>query len=482
MSQHPNQAQGRALAPSLAALVLAAVVLFAPPVLNDPDTYWHLAAGQWILDHGRVPHVDVFSYSRPGIPWVAHEWLSEVLMALAWRAGGWAGMLVPLAAAAGAAAWLLVRSLSRALGGVTLLMVSVLAIGCMAPSLLARPQLFMLPMLLLWTGAMMRAREEQRAPPLATALLMTVWANLHGSYVFGFLVAGAFGLDALLEEKDRRWATIRDWGLFGLATFAAALVTPHGLAGLTYPFQVMGMTSLPNIVEWRSADFSEPSLFELAMLATVFVCLSRGVRVRIAPLLLLLGLLYMSLQHSRHQLVLAALAPLILAEPLARALGQKPASAPVRLLVLIPTLAAAAVLFAVRLAVPLTRTDGPASPIAALAHVPASLAAQPVFNDYDFGGYLIFKGVRPFIDGRSDMYGDAFTQAYFRAIKPDRALFAGILQRNRVAWTLMAPGNPAVAVLDQAGWRRLYADRYAVVQQRPAQNGGVLNIPPTPAR
>ena len=97
-----------ALAPSLAALVLAAVVLFAPAVLNDPDTYWHLAAGQWILDHGRVPHVDVFSYSRPGIPWVAHEWLSEVLMALAWRAGGWGGMLVLFAVAMGAAAWLLV--------------------------------------------------------------------------------------------------------------------------------------------------------------------------------------------------------------------------------------------------------------------------------------------------------------------------------------------------------------------------------------
>jgi hypothetical protein len=482
LSQHPIEAQGSALAPSLAALVLAAVVLFAPAVLNDPDTYWHLAAGQWILDHGRVPHVDVFSYSRPGIPWVAHEWLSEVLMALAWRAGGWAGMLVLFAVAMGAAAWLLVRRLSKAMGGVTLVAASALAISCMAPSLVTRPQLLMLPVLLLWTDELMRAREEQRAPRIAAALLMTLWANLHGSYVFGFVLAAAFGLDALLEAKGRRWLIVRDWGAFGVATLAAASMTPHGPAGLAYPFQIMSMASLQGVAEWRAEDFSKLSVFELAMLATLFVCLSRGVRIRTAPLLLLLGLLQMSLQHSRHELVLAAVAPLILAEPLARALGQKPGSAPLRTPVLISTLAAAAVLCAIRLAVPLTRADGPESPITALAHVSPGLAAQPVFNDYNFGGYLIFKGVRPFIDGRTDMYGDAFNQAYFRAVSPDRPQLASILQRNRVAWTLMAPGNPAVAVLDQAGWRRLYADRYAVVQQRPAQNERPLNIPPTPAR
>ncbi|MGH6964565.1 MAG: hypothetical protein ACREE0_08760, partial [Phenylobacterium sp.] len=212
MSENRIEAQARVLAPSLAAVAFAAVVLFAPSLFGDPDTYWHLATGGWILDHGRVPHVDVFSYTKAGAPWVAHEWLSDLLMALAWRAGGWSGLLVAFAAAAAAAAWLLVRRLSFNLGGITLILVSVLALASTTPSLLARPQLFMLPVLLLWVGELATAREHHRAPRLAAALLMTLWANLHGSFVFGFLLAGAFGLDALVEDKERRWSTIREWG------------------------------------------------------------------------------------------------------------------------------------------------------------------------------------------------------------------------------------------------------------------------------
>jgi hypothetical protein len=465
--RNTETAWARALTPPIAAVLLAAVVLFAPPILNDPDTYWHLATGGWILDHGRVPHVDVFSYSAAGAPWVAHEWLSDVFMAMAWRAGGWGGMLIVFAAAAGATAWLLARRLSNAIGGVTLLFASVLAISCMAPSLLARPQLLVLPVMLLWVGQLTKARELHRAPPLSAVLLMTLWANLHGSFVLGLLVAGAFGLDALIEDKAQRAATIRQWGVFGVASLAATLLTPNGLAGLTYPFQILGMTSLPGIVEWRAADFSQPSILELTMLATLFVCLGRGVRLRTAPLLLLLGLLHMALQHSRQILPLAVLAPLILAEPLGRALGHEPMRVRLRPILLASTLVAAIALFAVRLAVPLTRTDGPSSPVTAMAHVPPDLARQPVFNDYGFGGYLIFKGVRPFIDGRSDMYGDTFTQNYFRAVRPDPIFLADLLQRNGVTWTVLAPGNPAVGVLERAGWRRLYSDRFAVVQIRP---------------
>ncbi len=83
----------------------------------------------------------------------------------------------------------------------------------------------------------------------------------------------------------------------------------------------MTMTILPNITEWRAANFAQVTTFELAILATLFVCLYRGVRMRLVPLLLLLGLLHMSLQHVRHQLVLVMVAPLILAEPLARGAG-----------------------------------------------------------------------------------------------------------------------------------------------------------------
>ena len=80
----------------LAGLGLAAISLFlftlaafSPHVLGDGDTWSHLATGEWIIAHGSAPHVDPFSHSMAGEPWTAHEWLSEVLLSLAFRLGGW---------------------------------------------------------------------------------------------------------------------------------------------------------------------------------------------------------------------------------------------------------------------------------------------------------------------------------------------------------------------------------------------------------
>src|SRR5260221_166583 len=85
-----------------AALVAFTVFLFARGVLNDGDTYWHLAAGEWMLSHGLILRRDVFSFSHAGQAWDTHEWLTEVVMALAFRLGGWDGLLLLAASAAAA--------------------------------------------------------------------------------------------------------------------------------------------------------------------------------------------------------------------------------------------------------------------------------------------------------------------------------------------------------------------------------------------
>lgn len=469
---HDEIRNSRVLAPLSAGLVMLALILFAPQVLNDGDTYWHLATGQWILAHGRVPTHDPFSFTMAGAPWVAHEWLSDLLMAVGHGLAGWSGTVTLLALSVGAATWMLVRRLSLNLSGVTLIATTAMALACMSESLLARPQLFMLPLATAWTIEMLAARDADRPPRLVFALLMVLWANLHGSYVLAFVIAGAFGLEALtqLGQKEGgadRLKVIRGWGLFGLVSLACAMVTPLGPMGLIHPFSLMGMKILPHIVEWRSEDFSQLSPFAIALLATLYVCLGRGVRVPPVRLLLLLALLFMSLQHVRHQLVLAVLAPLILAAPVGEALGHttqrvRPPRA------LLAGFAVACVLLAgLRLALPIQRVDGPTSPVTALAHVPADLATQPVLNGYGLGGYLIFKGVRPFIDGRADMYGDDFTEAYFQAVEPDPLLLKALLAKHRIAWTIFGPEEGSVKLLDaDPQWERVYADRYAVVHRQ----------------
>jgi hypothetical protein len=88
-------------------------------------------------------------------------------------------------------------------------------------------------------------------------------------------------------------------------------------------------------------------------------------------------------------------------------------------------------------------------------------------NGYAFGGYLIWSHVRPFIDGRAEMYGDAMLGLYGKLEAGDPATVERTLERYDIAWTIFAPDAEIVAILDrEPGWRRLYADAYAVVHVR----------------
>ena len=459
-----------ALSPAslISALLAMALVLFQGSVFNDPDTFWHIAAGSWMIEHREVLHRDVFSLTYPGRPWASHEWLAEIVMAGAYKAGGWTGVLLLFAGSLGLAAWMLARGVARWLGPLGQAAALVLAFLVVGPTVLARPHLLMLPILVGWTLEMLAARHEGRAPRWWFAILTGAWANLHGSFVFGFVLAGGFGLEALIAPGADRLKVIRDWGLFGGLMVLAALATPHGVSGLIAPFSIMLMGTLNQIIEWRPANFSSFTPFEAGLLVTLLVCLARGVQVPLLRLILLLFILHMALQHQRHQLVVAAVAPLLLAEPIGRAFGRgAPGKAsmtlPARLLLVLGVI----VLAASRLMAPATRADDAITPVSALAHVPASLAAKPVFNAYNFGGYLIFKGVKPFIDGRADMYGDAFVKRYTAINGGDPAAVEAALKQYNIAWTITQPHEGIVAVLDKhPGWRRIYADKYAVVMAR----------------
>ena len=135
-----------------------------------------------------------------------------------------------------------------------------------------------------------------------------------------------------------------------------------------------------------------------------------------------------------------------------------------------------ALVVAARLAIPQPRTDGPTAPISAVAHTPAALRNEPVLNDYDFGGYLIFDGIRPYIDGRADMYGDAFVADDDKLQRGDHAAIARAIARWRFGWAISRPDRPLAAALARSpGWRRIYADPYAVV----LQNTGAATVTPS---
>lgn len=451
-----------------AAALAFAVTAFAPQVLNDGDTFLHIAAGRRMLADHAILFNDPFSFTAVHAPWNAHEWLAEIVMALSYQAGGWSGLVCLFAAAAALAAGLLAWHLGRWLEPQAQAIATILALSCMTGSLLARPHLLALPLLVIWTAELVEARSARRAPSWLLLPVMVVWVNIHASFLLGLALAGGLALEALIEDTAARAKTFRAWGLFGVAAVGACLINPHFVQGVIFPLSLMGTASLANVDEWQPTDLSHLQPIALVVAAALYVLLTRGVRLTAMRTLILLGLLYMTLQHQRHQIVFAAIAPLLLAEPLARALKMRTertrtllsAAAAAGAMALIASLSVARFVF------PLVRGDDAVSPVTALADVPAQLRATPVLNDYSFGGYLIFAGVRPFIDSRAELYGDAALKRYAALIKPDAAALDAAIARYGIRWSILNPQSPMVAELQARGWRRVHADRFAIVQLR----------------
>lgn len=473
-----------------------AFALVMSSALADGDTGWHIGTGKWILEHRLVPRTDPFSFSAEGHPWMAHEWLSEVVMAVAWAVAGWRGIMLLFGSAAAALYALLALHLRKWMTpgatALTLLCVSV----ALLPAYLARPHMLALPLLAGWMLLMIQAREQGRAPSLWLGLLMLIWVNAHASFIVGIAIAGAFGLEALIDaERAQRGHVIRDWGVFGAILLIAGLCNPAGLHAYEYPFYVSQLELLQYISEWNPASFGEISMFEILLLFTLFFLLARPTRIPVIRLLMLLGFLHLALEHIRQLAVLAVIAPILLAEPLGRAwnngvpLPHPPLMRTIRAeaVQLWPLLATALLLFtgmiALRLAIPFDRPDSRGVPQAALSALPQDLRTRPVFNEYSFGGLLVLEGIRPFIDGRSDMYGDAFTTDYFEMARGDIARWRRADARWKFAWTILPPDNALVPLLDkEPGWRRVHTDEWAVIHAADTRRGAEFRQAPVSER
>ncbi|HZL59707.1 MAG TPA: hypothetical protein VFC38_08395 [Stellaceae bacterium] len=470
--------------PVLVALVAFATVLASgATLLGDPDTFWHIVAGRWIIAHHAVPRIDIFSNSVPGTPWVAHEWLAETVFAPLYDRFGWNGPVLATALAFAASLAILTRALLRWLEPVHALAFMATSWAMALPHLLTRPHVLALPILIFWFAALAQARSNARAPSLWLAPLMALWANLHGGYVVGLVFAGLFAGEAVLLAPGRaaRLVALRRWAPFVGLSILAALATPHFLEGLYFPFQLIRMKfALSVLVEWQSPNFQTIQPLEIWLMLALALTFGFGVRLPPTRIAMLLLLLHMSLAHQRHAELLGLVAPLLVAEPIAELLRRRRAVAASALDETFAALAGragvfgcvgvglfAAALGLVFLAHPLLRKPDGYAPAAALDAAKAAHLRGPVFNDYDFGGYLIFSGVAPFIDGRADMYGDAFIKRYVEATRGINDDLPKLLDDYHIAWTLLGANTTAATLMaHRPGWSRLYADDTAIIDVR----------------
>ena len=452
----------------------AVLILAGDRLLLDPDTQWQITVGQWILDHHAVPHTDVYSFTMGGQPWISTQWLAQLVYAEVYAWLGWTGPVVLAASASAVTFALLARYLVRNLSESASLVFVAVALALTAPHLLARPHVLALPIMVAWIGELIAAADRRAAPSFLLLPLMTLWANVHGGFVFGLAMIAPIALDAVLgAASDRRAALAMRWAMFAVLSLAASCCTPYGWESLLASRKILALGSaLPLITEWRAADFTNLGPFEICLLGGLGLALYRGIKLPPLRIVILLGLIHMALAQGRAAEILALLAPLILAVPLARQIGKAEAAhspVPVRgamLAGLAIVLAAGTLTFAsMHRFAPYTRN----SPVAAVTEL-KKLNVERVFNDYDFGGYLIASGVAPFIDGRTELYGEKFFVDHNAAsglMEPDN-LFR-LLGEYRIQATLLRTQSAATKLLDHIdGWEKVYSDDVATIHLRKA--------------
>ncbi|MGP9821714.1 hypothetical protein ACTZWW_16985 [Salinarimonas sp. NSM] len=463
------------------ALALAACLLVelrrAPLLLADPDTQWHVTIGQHILATGTWPRADLWSHTFIGEPWIAKEWLSQILLGGAHLAAGWPGVafLASLAIAI-KVSWLLAFLMRRLEPRVALLAFLACAFLVLHGSL-ARPHILAHLLMIGWLVGVTQAVERGRAPPLALALLMIPWANMHASFPLAIGLAGLLGVEALARAPAAgRLRLAVSWAGFGLLAVACTTLTPYGATPLLVAISVFeAREAVLYIGEWQPLEPFGAHWFVLPAVAGAALAVGaigrrdpRAGLVR-GAIVLLCG--YMALQHQRFVPDFAIVTLVVLADPLARLwprLAAPPRSAPTRAARLAVGGVLAAALVAALLLPRASMAPHPrVTPLAALETARAAgIAGTPVLNDYILGGFLIREGVPTFIDGRSDqLFLGGFMHESMGVLEaPDATAVTAMADRWDVGWALTATDT----LLDRqlagaAGWREIHRDGDAAV-------------------
>jgi hypothetical protein len=470
-------------------LVLFAVQLVSIGMFHttDPDMWWHLRTGQLIWEEG-IPRHDPFSFTVAGGDWITHEWLSEVLMWMLYAAGGFPLAILGFACLSGLAFWLVYRC--SAGQPYVAALPTVLGVFAAAPSFGIRPQVLNLLFMATFVYVVERIRggmlDKSRLwlLPLATV----VWVNFHSGYLLGVVLLAVYAageaIDALIErgeigELPRRLA------FAAAGCLAAALFNPSGWHIWLYPFDTLGSDLMQqNIIEWSSPNFHQSMYWPFAAMLGLGVLsfILSPTRPPATDILLFLGTGFAGLTSRRHIALFAVATIPVIARALTEALRGTAAfpilaaprddevtSAKARLnLIILMVGVLSTVGWRISTLAQNDAVVAKAFPVAAVDHLEQSgLAKRRGFNSYPWGGYLVWRGVPVFIDGRADVYGD-FLGEYLKTVKSTKD-WREPLDRFQVDYVLIEPESSLGTLLEASGaWRVDYTDDVARIFVRAA--------------
>jgi hypothetical protein len=488
----------------IAIIVFIAIFTMAARIPTDTDSWWHLQAGRWIVENQTIPTTDPFSNTRFGEPWIDHGWLAQAVIYQFWDWFGYAGLVFLLASLVTAAfyfAWLQCREANLWLRAFIMILAAI-ASGIIWA---VRPQMVSFLLTSVTAYILFRYKHGSRRIIWLLPLLMLLWVNIHGGFAIGFIlmVAYLFGETAnwiidhwqnpgVSPERDVLQAmSPREIGLLAvvmLICFLLLPLNPNGFEMWNYPFRTVNIGILQDfIVEWQSPNFHEfylhPFIWMLLAALTSFGLSGR--RADFTDLTLVALFAYMSLLAVRNIPLFALITAPVIARyatfALARWLGpqaaknRKSSQAKAAVFVNWALLIVVLLLAFVRISEPVTtaaneKFQAENLPMGAVDYLMAERPLGPIFNDYNWGGYLIWRlpEYPVFVDGRTDLYDDEFLTDYLK-IDMAHESWNDKLTEHNIQLAIISVDSPLANAMQEAeNWQEIYQDELSFIFQ--AQN------------
>ncbi|MCS7259353.1 MAG: hypothetical protein NZ765_01020 [Anaerolineae bacterium] len=483
----------------LSILIFVAIFTMAVRMPADTDTWWHLASGRYIVEHGTIPTTDPFSHTRQGAPWIDHGWLAQLFWYALYHLGSWPLLALGIAALVTLAWWLVWRQCA----GNVYVRASVVIWSAITSSVIwaARPQLlsFLLAALVSYLLQRYKCSNGRLLPWMP--LVVLVWANVHGGYAIAFILMGCYLVGELLnrltmhnEDTVLSPRQLRHLAGVMLLSFGVVVLNPYTWQMWLYPFRTIGIGVLREFIqEWQSPDFhqvwQQPFL---VLLVGALLALGRAGRRADFSDLTLLGVWVVAALLAGRNMALCALlsAPIVtryahlalerqLAEWRALPHRQRLLDALVRpvtagrlqtvlhgaFLVLVVLAAVLKIYLALQPTV-LQKAMRESLPVDAVSALLERRPTGALFNSYNWGGYLIFTlwpDYLVFVDGRTDLYDDTLLRQYL-AISSASEDWHEQLMRYNIRVVLVETESILARLLRrEPGWHEVFRDQVATL-------------------
>jgi hypothetical protein len=489
----------------------------APSLLADGDTGWHLRTGEWILAHGQVPQQDMFSYTHAGQPWFAWEWLWDVCFGFLNQHFGLAAVvalsMLLICCTSAMLYRLVLRKCANPLIAIT---ITILATAGASIHWLARPHLFTLFFTVIFLRILDEAYSAATAEPAGKSwqkkllwwlpALTILWTNLHGGFVAGLILIGAYAggglMSALFEAdrtvKDSALARIKPFFLSGVLCTLATLVNPYFIGLHVHIVKYLSDPYLyEHITEFMAFNFGHPAskyIEPLLLLGAVTACWNLYRR-KFEYFVLIAGWLHLALQVRRNMPLYSIVCAPFVGEAIGcwlRDLESSRVAEWVKAMVRrfeetsvnigatdrLPRLHVASAM-AMALVVAILYAPQPPKSFQASQDPKdfpvraASLLAHDgddrIFTSDTWGGYLIYRlypQAKVFIDGRSDFYGKEFENKYLDVLTAKYDWDENLDRYG--AGTILVPTDAALAAAlkENRRWRVVYDDKMAIIFRR----------------